>query len=58
MMLLSKSWYDWVMRLRPKASALGIRPGELDDELLLVEIAGVRSVSMQHEQQQQQQQQQ
>lgn len=44
--LLSKSWYDWFIKWHPSTATLGIRPDESNEELLLVEIAGVRSYSL------------
>ncbi|GAX19926.1 hypothetical protein FisN_1Lh605 [Fistulifera solaris] len=39
--VLSKSWFDWVMRMHPAAAVLGARRDELDRELLTVQLAAV-----------------
>mmetsp|Transcript_3902 Transcript_3902/g.5119 ORF Transcript_3902/g.5119 Transcript_3902/m.5119 type:complete len:555 (-) Transcript_3902:125-1789(-) len=53
--LLSKSWFNQLMRLHPSSSTLGVRPDENEDQLLVVEIAGIRSLCVPNQQQQQQQ---
>jgi hypothetical protein len=40
---LSKSWFDWLMKIHPSSAVLGKAPHESDRELLRVEIAGIRS---------------
>jgi hypothetical protein len=40
---LSKSWFDWLMKIHPSSAVLGKQPHQSDRELLQVEIAGIRS---------------
>jgi hypothetical protein len=40
---LSKSWFDWLMKIHPSSAILGKRPDQSERELLRVEIAGIRS---------------
>jgi len=44
--ILPTSWYNQLMKWHPSTSTLGLRPDEREDELLQVEIAGIRSFSM------------
>lgn len=40
---LSKSSFDWLMKIHPSSAVLGKQPHQSDRELLRVEIAGIRS---------------
>lgn len=44
--ILSKSWFDWLMRVHPAAAVLGSRRDESPHELLTVQIAAVVAPEM------------